>query len=501
MKRSKFNLSHYKLLSCNPGSLIPIGLTEVLPGDSIQQSTSALLRCSPLVAPVMHPWHVRVHHWYVPHRLVWEDFEDFITGGPDGMDISVFPTKTFATGPAVGTLSDYLGVPPAVNNIEVSALPYRAYALIWNEWYRDQDLETPLVISDAAGADVTTSVALKNVAWEKDYFTSSRPWEQKGPSITIPIGSSAPVVFSPNTVAITSATRIQGAGQPQNLGNIRIQSAGINLESTIVEGAGAGSQDTRLNGTFTGAATADLSGASSITISALREALALQRFEEARARYGSRYVEYLRYLGVRSSDARLQRPEYLGGGKQTIQFSEVLQTAEGTDPVGEMRGHGITTLRSNRYRRFFEEHGYILTLLSIRPKTVYVQGLSRTWNRRTKEDFFQLELQHIGQQEVLNKELYAAHTVPGGTFGFQDRYDEYRRSESGVAGEFRTSVLDFWHTARTFASDPALNATFVSCVPTERNFAVQSQDLLYVMARHSIQARRLVSGSANSFTQ
>jgi len=162
---------------------------------------------------------------------------------------------------------------------------------------------------------------------------------------------------------------------------------------------------------------ADLTSASAVTVNILREALALQRYEEARARYGSRYVEYLRYLGVRSSDARLQRPEYLGGGRQTLQFSEVLQTAEGADPVGEMRGHGISAMRTNRYRKFFEEHGFVITVMSVRPKTIYAQGLFRHWNRRTKEDFWQQELQHIGQQEILNKELYAAHANPNNTFG------------------------------------------------------------------------------------
>ena len=206
----------------------------------------------------------------------------------------------------------------------------------------------------------------------------------------------------------------------------------------------------------------------------------------------------MRYLGVRSSDARLQRPEYLGGGKQTIQFSEVLQTAEGTNPVGSMKGHGLAAMRSNRYRKFFEEHGYVFSFISVKPKTIYAQGLPRTWNRRTKEDFYQKEFAHIGQQEVLNKEVYAAHTTPNGTFGFQDRYDEYRRMESTIAGEFRTT-LNFWHMARIFASGPALNADFVKSVPTERSFAVPSTDVLWIMANHSIQARRLISPLGNSF--
>lgn len=296
MRRSKFNLSYYNLLSCMPGGLVPVGLTEVLPGDTMQQATSALLRCSPLVTPVMHPWHVRIHHWYVPHRLVWEDWEDFITGGPDGMDASVFPTKTFVTGPVVGTLSDYLGVPPAVNNIEVSALPYRGYALIWNEWYRDQDLQTPLVISDASGADTTTSVVMQNCAWEKDYFTSSRPWEQKGPSISIPIGSTAPV--SSTFGAGQNVNLRYARGVPATQPTVRAdQAASVNdLSGFTTSDANDGGVEndvalfSRLSDVGAIIGTADLSAASAVTVTRLREALALQRFEEARARYGSRYV-------------------------------------------------------------------------------------------------------------------------------------------------------------------------------------------------------------------
>lgn len=488
MKRGKFSLSNYKLLSMNMGNLIPIGINEVLPGDTIQQSTSALLRCSPLLAPVMHPVHVSIRHFFVPTRIIWDDFEKFITGGPDGMDASVYPTIAGTT-VTQGSLHDYLGLPlgaiPAY-----SALPFRAYQMIYNEYFRDQDLMAATAVSTASGNDTTTTTSLRSVAWEKDYFTSSRPWEQKGPAITLPLGNEA----------VVKSRAAPGVNSPifkYNSTNAALVSQDLYTTSTGAptnSSASAAAYMDPNNSLY-----ADLTGASTITVNVLREAMALQRYEEARARFGSRYTEYLRYLGVRSSDARLQRPEYLGGGKQTIQFSEVLQTAEGTDPVGELRGHGISTMRSNRYRRFFEEHGYIVSLMYVRPKTVYMQGMFRHWNRRTKEDFFQKELQHIGQQEVMNKEVYALHGTPDGTFGFQDRYDEYRRTENTVAGEFRTSTLDHWHFARNFSSAPALNGSFVTCTPSTRPFADTTSDRLYVMAHHSIQARRIVAQTGNSF--
>lgn len=503
MKRSKFSLSHYKLLSADMGELLPIGLVEVLPGDTFQHATSLLCRVSPLLAPVMHPVDVRIHHWFVPHRLIWEDWEDFITGGPDGMDASVFPTITlsYAAGPpatgsgVVGGLADYLGCPPTINNLEVSALPFRAYALIFNEWYRDQDLVTALTIDKTSGSDTTTNTALQNCAWEKDYFTSSRPWTQKGPEISIPLTGDAPIASDGTAVtghSSTQATVRTLRSDEQSQGGLYLNGyPGGSTGNFIFDNPGL---------------EADLTGVSAANVNDLRLAFALQRYEEARARYGSRYTEYLRYLGVRSSDARLQRPEYLGGGKQRIQFSEVLQTAPLTDTgtsedvgVGELKGHGIAAVRSNRYRRFFEEHGYVITLLSVRPKTMYVQGLARTFNRRTKEDFWQKELQHIGQQEVLNKEVYAAAASPAGTFGYQDRYDEYRRQESNVAGEFRTTLLDYWHMARIFAAEPSLNASFVVSNPTKRINAVETQDVLWIMANHSIQARRAVAASGSSF--
>lgn len=506
MKRSKHSLSYYKLLSGKMGRLIPIGLTEVLPGDTIQQATSALIRTNPLVAPVMHPVTVRIHHWYVPFRLIWEDWEDFITGGPDGNDASVFPTITTpaGTGFSEGSLADYLGVTPGVASQAVSALPFRAYAMIFNDWYRDQDLVTALALSKASGADSTTSVALALAAWEKDYFTSSRPWTQKGPSVVLPLGDEAPIksTLSDNQIV----ARWDNAGT-DNTDGTQLQATTSDWTLTAAPGSTVNlrwPQPGNTGGSEAGEYNfADLAAATGVDVNQVRLAFALQRYEEARARYGSRYTEYLRYLGVRSSDARLQRPEYLGGGKQTIQFSEVLQTSNPATPdvddsVGALKGHGISAMRSNRYRRFFEEHGYIMTLLSVRPKTMYAQGLHRHWNRRTKEDFWQKELEHIGQQEVLAKEVYMAAADPDASWGYQDRYDEYRRSESGIAGLFR-STFNYWHMARIFASEPTLNGTFVTCDPTDRNFVATGTDTLLVMANHSIQARRLVAKMGSSF--
>lgn len=510
MKRSKFSLSNYKLLSCKMGQLIPVTWFEALPGDTIQQATSALVRCAPLVTPVMHPVVVRFHHWFVPNRLLWANWQNYITGGPDGLNASLHPyinsnTLAGASGnnAGVSTLSDYLGAPTAglAAATKLNALPWRAYAMIWNEFYRDEDLQTALTINTGDGADATTSTALQNCSWEKDYLTSSRPWAVKGATVTMPLGTSAPV------------TRVNNAANP-----MLVKVAGSNTNVT------AGAPSVNASGQFIsntsqlanldpqGSLIADLTGVTGVDINTVRHAFALQRFEEARARYGSRYTEYLRYLGIRSSDARLQRPEYLGGGKNTIQFSEVLQTG-GTSTgaatgVGTMAGHGIAAMRTNRYRRFFEEHGIVITLMSVRPKTMYTQRVKRAFIRGidsafvgttgTKEDYWQRELQHIGQQGINGLEA-DPQTLQSVIFGYQDRYDEYRREESSIAGQFRTT-LNNWHLSRDFGSAPALNSTFVSSVPTQRVFADTSNDNLYVMARHNIQARRLLSREGTSMT-
>ena len=478
MKRSKHSLSHYRLFSADMGKIVPIGLTEVLPGDTIQQATSALVRVTPLATPVMHPVNVKIHHWFVPNRIVWDDWESFITGGEDGADTSTFPTIDVSAVSGNGTLADYLGIPAACGE-PVNALPFRCYAKIYNEWYRDQDLQTALTIDTTDGTDTTTNTTLQSANWEKDYFTTARSSTQKGADVSLPLGTSADVVSD------VSATNTD-----VEVGNTNV--AGNTWKFDI--GAG-GELDFNTTAAGTPNLYADLTNATAATIGQLREAIAKQRYAEMRMRYGGRYVEYLRSLGIRSSDARLQRPEYLGGGKQTISFSEILQTGvDSSDAgVGTLKGHGIGAMRTNRYRRFFEEHGFVVSLMIVQPKTMYVQGLPKHWSRSTKEDFFQRELQTIGQAAVLNKEIYEAHTTPNGTFGYQDRYDEYRRGISSVHGEFRdASIYQDWHMARIFSSDPALNSTFVTSNPTNRVYQDQTNDPLLIMANHSIQARRMV---------
>lgn len=506
MKRNPFDLSHRKLLSCDMGELVPIGLTEVLPGDTFKHNTNLFLRLAAMAAPVMHKVTVHVKHWFVPTRLVWDDWETFITRGPLGTSAPTFPTitLTYDGGPPVtgtnpvGGLADYLGVPPAINNLSVSAIPFRCYAAIFNENYRDQDLVSEVGISSASGADVTTNTSLLNVAWQKDYFTSARPWAQKGATVSLPLTGSAPVT------GIGHGTQVFSQG-PQNVyqtgttsGTVTYTNAmeisGANVDKTwYVKGSAASGGFPQIF--------ADLTNVTAATVTELRIAMAVQRFQENRARYGSRFTEYLRSsFGVVSSDARLQRPEYLGGGKAVIQFSEVLATAQGDDTdVGDLYGHGIGAARSNRYMRHFEEHGFVVTLMSVLPETVYVQGLFRHWNRRTYLDYFQPELQHVGQQAILKKELYAASADPEGTFGYQDKNDDYRRQESNVAGEFRTSILNDWHMSRIFGSEPSLNSAFVTSDPTKRIFNVQTNDVVYCDARHQLRARRKISPVGSSF--
>lgn len=498
-KRSLFSLSHYKLASLRMGELVPISCMEVLPGDTFQHSVSAFLRVAPLVTPVMHPVHVRIWHFFVPNRLVWNEWEAFRTRGEDGTAVPEFPTITSpaSTGWDIGSLADYLGIPTGIPNLEVSALPFRAYTLIYNEWFRNQDTTDPYPISLDSGQDTTTNTALFPSPWGKDYFTTASETPQKGPEVTIPV-SAAGFDVTGKVVPDTSVTgptfQHEGYFYPHTLqvpGGGPSEAAQVSI--TTDNNVSSGYRSLEWGEPALKAQLDNVTGSlGSINISDWREAMALQRFEEQRSLYGSRYTEFLKTLGIRASDARLQRPEYLGGGRQTIQFSEVLQTAEGTDPVGTLRGHGIGAMKTNRYRRFFEEDGLIMSFVSVRPIGVYMQGLPRMWSRRSMEDFWTPQFQHLSQQPVYTKELYAGVANQDQIFGYQNIYDEYRSCPSSVSGEMRT-ILNSWHMARDFSAAPVLNTDFITAPPTNRVFAAQENDTLYAMFYHTVRARRLMA--------
>lgn len=425
MKRHKQNLSHFVLFSGDMGELLPIGCTEVLPGDTFRHSSRVMVRVSPLAKPVMHPVNVRIHHFFVPYRILWDNWESFITDDESGL---VTPHVELVQGGVANStkiqLAQYMGYGvdgSSTFDQSMDALPFRAYALIYNEFFRDQDIDAEIFVSKADGLDSEPHQILR-VRWEKDFFTQLRPSPQHGSDSVATIDAGPPATLDMNE---------------------------------------------------------------------WRRAMSFQKVREHRNRFGSRYTDYLRFLGVTPSDARLQRPEYLGGGKQTISFSEVLSTAEGTSTnVGDMFGHGISAMSHRPYRRFFQEHGVVMSLFSVRPKSMYMTARhpnlegSRRWN-----EFWQKELEMAGEQLRNVQDVF---TDAVGVFGYGEQHDQYRHKFSYVAGQFRTAASD-WHMARDFASAPALNSTFLECTPTDRVYLDTSEDHVKCMLYHNIRARRLVS--------
>lgn len=509
-KRAKFNLSNFHNCTFKLGYLYPVNLTEVLPGDSVQLSTSVFLRLAPMVVPVMHPVYMHLSNFFVPSRILWDGFEDFITGGSDGTDTSVLPKVTLnVTNSPVGSLADAFGIPVQMlkdaKTFSVNSLPFIAYYMIWNEYFRDQDLNEAIDLSTITGAP--SSLSLLRPSWAKDYFTTARPWPQKGPDVSVPVNLTAA-----GEPSITATTTISPSGDPTfqrkygdaDLGALRYTFGAVgapiinesNLQDSLTWVDPALSAVTNINYS---SGNPELG---SVNINDLREAFALQRFEEHRSMFGSRYEDLLRYLGVRPQDARLQLPEYLGGFSAPVQFSEVLQTSSDADRsgVGDMYGHGIGATKGRRIRRFIPEHGYIMSLLTVRPIPVYSQGLERLWSKENRFDFWQKEYEHIGQQEIRNSEVYADGDTAQdkATFGYQNRYDEYRRGVNIITGEFRTNQ-DYWTMARIFASRPTLNGDFVSCMPTDRIFQVneQNSDQCYAMVKNNIITKRLLSKNGN----
>ena len=458
---------------------------DINPGESFKINSEVLLRVAPMLAPVMHRINVYTHFFFVPNRLVWNEWEDFITGGEDGNAEPAFPTiPCNATTDNLflkGTLADYFGL-PVVNGAasaeqQISALPFRAYQLIYNEYYRDQNLIEKVNIDLGSGemantAAITATMELQERAWEKDYFTSALPWTQRGGEAGVPLSDVQIQYQDTSNVFLSDGSNAMGDLSAVS-GQLIAPTAARVENISVLEG--------------------------DILINDLRKASRVQEWLEKSARGGSRYTEQIMsFFGVRSSDARLQRPEYLGGGKKPIVISEVLSTYQGDLetgglPQGEMAGHGISVGRNNNMSRTFEEHGQIIGIINVTPKSAYSQGLAKKWTKFDKFDYYFPQFAHLGEQEVTRSELYQTWNASDSTevvFGYQQRYAEYKYEPSTISGDFR-DTLNFWHLGREFTSNPFLNQTFITCRPRLDFLAVQDDtDYLWVQIYHHVSALR-----------
>ena len=484
-----FDLSHDNKLSLQMGKLVPILNLETIPGDNFKMSTEQMLRFAPMISPVMHQISVYTHFFFVPNRLVWDNWEDFITGGEDGENESLFPTIT-APQTDTGDLADYMGIPLMPIPVTYSAIPFAAYQLIYNEYYRDQNLIAP-IDSDLSDGNNTANPNLKELrtrAWQHDYFTSALPWTQKGPQATIPISGSAPIKLLEDPAGLTFAKSAISFNPRVNATGFSTDAAGV-LQSNVFGGSGPTVLDLETSNY------ADLSAATASTINDFRRALKLQEWLEKNARGGSRYIEsIMSHFGVKSDDARLQRPQFLGGGSTPVVISEVLQTSSNSSeptPQGNMAGHGISVGRNSGFNFNCKEHGFIIGIMSVMPKTAYFQGLPKHFKKFDKFDYFWPSFAHIGEQPIINEELYVSNNEEENEsiFGYTPRYAEYKYIPSSVHGEFKTS-LDFWHMARKFDTRPNLNQTFIEADPTTRIFAVEDEEHMYAHVFHRIKASR-----------
>lgn len=492
-KRNVFNRSHSVAFTCEMGKLVPFLCEEVIPGDDFRIDNYSFVRLAPMLAPVFAKINMWVHYFFVPNRLIWKNFEDFITNGlSSGVSTAVPPVVVVDTSKPefqIGSLADYLGVPVAdslglngssvVNptGLEISALPFRACAKVFNDWYLPEFLKEEIPLSLEDGLDTTTTLALQNRSWPRDYYTSALPFTQLGPGASLSFSQNAPIVQGDWSNFVKIEMRGANGVSKPNSNNPVFSNSGGKL--TFGDMSGSNIPNTNALGEATLSLEADLGKASAFSINDFWLAQALQRFMVRRMLNGNRYVEYLASsFGVRSPDARLQRAEFLGGGRTDVLVSEVLQTSstDSTSPQGNMSGHGIGASKIPTINKAFTEHGFIIGFISIMPKTQYYQGLEPMWNRTDWTKYLQPDLSMLGEQAILNKELMArTDNNPNGVFGYQPRYEEYRRKLSRVAGDMRTN-MDYWHMARGFeTAEVPLNYDFVKSEPTKRIFAAEEQ--------------------------
>ncbi len=473
--RSSFDRSHGRKSTFDAGFLVPILVDEALPGDTFNLKMTAFARLATPIFPVMDNMYMETFFFAVPYRLVWDNWEKFNGSQVDPGDTTdfVIPIKT-GISYENESLDDYLGLPTNITNIESSVLWHRAYNLIYNEWFRDQNLQDSVPVPTDDGPDDINFYELLRRGKRHDYFTSCLPFPQKGASVDLPLGTSAPVTTD----------------DVENLSLGIVSSAqGDSIVAMDTDGSPGGFVQLTSQTAPGTAMYADLTNATAATINELREAFQVQRLLERDARGGTRYTEIIRaHFGVTSPDSRLQRPEFLGGGSSPVNITPVAQTSEtdvsGPDasPQANLAAIGTVTLNNHGFTKSFTEHCLILGLVNVRADLTYQQGLHRMFSRKTRFDFYWPALSHIGEQAVPIKEIVALGEQDDSdeaTFGFQERYAEYRYKNSEITGKFRSNdpqTLDSWHLSQQFLALPALNAGFIEDdPPLDRIIAVADE--------------------------